>query len=183
MIGGTTWNETFQSVVNVGREESEIADGGYAPSVAASGGSDAPVSWMLSRSLGDGGEEVAGAVHGDTALGVVLQARRANVPSDREAALSARTTEVQELVCAPQWSWDCGWAIAVVGCESSWNPVAVNGSYLGLFQIWLGHLRPGGILEGMMEIELLAAEGNIRAAHAVYKVLGPGAWPGCSVKT
>ena len=91
------------------------------------------------------------------------------------------TSTVQEIVCAPQWSWDCGWALRVVGCESSWDPSFVNpaGPYLGLFQIWLGHLRPGGILEGMAEIELLAVEGNIRAAHSVYKAQGPGAWPSC----
>ena len=105
--------------------------------------------------------------------------------SRRVATPPVTSTEVQELVCSGQWAWlafvgGCAWALSTVACESSWNPVAVNGPYVGLFQIWIGHLRPGGILEGMMEIELLAAEGNIRAAHAVYKVLGPGAWPGCS---
>ena len=94
---------------------------------------------------------------------------------------SLRSSTVEAAVCAPGLPWSCAWALEVAACESSGNVGAYNaaGPYVGLFQIWLGHLRPGGILEGMKEIELLAAEGNIRAAHSLYKAQGPGAWPRC----
>ncbi len=96
-------------------------------------------------------------------------------------ATDVAPADLRAIVCSKEWDWSCEWAIGVVACESGWRPGVVNpaGPYLGLFQIWIGHLRPGGILEGMTEIELLAAEGNIRAAHSIYKVQGPGAWPRC----
>jgi hypothetical protein len=37
---------------------------------------------------------------------------------------SPRLHSLQELVCRPEFTWPCGWALAVVWCESTNNPNA-----------------------------------------------------------
>lgn len=48
------------------------------------------------------------------------------------------------LVCNAPFTWDCGWALAVIDCESSGHADAVNpaGPFVGLFQVLNGTTDP-----------------------------------------
>ncbi len=83
---------------------------------------------------------------------------------------------LQAIVCAPEFSWDCGWALAVVWCESTNNPNAqaveviggVTYYFNGLWQVLGGSFDP---LE------------NTRQAYGQWLEWQAGArqnpWPGC----
>ncbi len=83
-------------------------------------------------------------------------------------ALSAQGgQDWRALVCS--YDWDCGWAIAVVMCESGGNPSAYNpaGPYVGLFQV----LDPSR--------SMFDPATNVAEAYWKYKNQGPGAWSNC----
>lgn len=73
-------------------------------------------------------------------------------------------------VCAAQYAWPCGWALATSWCESRWQEAVVNpaGPYVGFFQILGG-----------------AADGPTNTAQAYEKWLAwqagvvPNPWPVC----
>lgn len=87
-------------------------------------------------------------------------------------------TELERLICDPQWEWDCEEAIAIATCESSMNPRAVsppnrNGTIdRGLFQI-------NDIWEEAWPPEvwkrIFVARTNIGMAHHIWKV-GGNSW-------
>ena len=58
--------------------------------------------------------------------------------------LAAPQADVVEIVCAPHWTWDCGWALRVVECESGGDPDAYNpaGPYVSLWQVLNGSFDP-----------------------------------------
>ncbi len=79
-----------------------------------------------------------------------------------------RVGKWSSLVC--QYDWDCGYALAIIPCESSGNPFAYNpsGPYIGLFQVWEGY---GG--------NLYDPRINIAVAYSLYQSGGWGHWPNC----
>lgn len=52
----------------------------------------------------------------------------------------------RSLICNDPFTWDCGWALATIQCESSGDPtsVGVEGElrFIGLFQVWNGSNDP-----------------------------------------
>lgn len=64
--------------------------------------------------------------------------------------LTAFNGNVSEIVCSPEFTWDCDWALAVVNCESSGNNNAIGSEYYqgrivyfyGWFQVHNGPLDP-----------------------------------------
>ena len=75
------------------------------------------------------------------------------------------------LVCSAPFTWPCGWALAVIQCESSGNPNAYNPlGFVGLFQVSLIHRWSRAQLED--------PELNVRAAHELY-LRGGMPWPSC----
>jgi uncharacterized protein YabE (DUF348 family) len=80
----------------------------------------------------------------------------------------ASSGDWRDIVCT--YGWDCGWAMAVIMCESGGNPNAYNpaGPYIGLFQIYGGH---GSNLQDPAT--------NIAAAYSLYLSGGRGNWPNC----
>ena len=99
----------------------------------------------------------------------------------RSQFVGQATSDIQAIICAPQWSWPCWWANAVVGCESGFRPDALNpaGPYYGLFQIWGGHTEEGGLLAHLEPVELYDPAVNTSGAAIIYAAQGPGAWPVC----
>jgi hypothetical protein len=90
----------------------------------------------------------------------------------QRAGLDESLSDMRALICAPEWDWDCTWALATVWCESSGNPLAYNpAGHVGLWQVSLIHR--------WTREELEDAELNTRAAHELYLRQGRGAWPGC----
>lgn len=79
--------------------------------------------------------------------------------------------DLQELICS--YGWRCSWALSVVGCESTFNPLAYNpaGPYSGLFQVWLGHRWSREQLEDPVI--------NVAAAWELYQGRGVAHWPEC----
>jgi hypothetical protein len=87
-------------------------------------------------------------------------------------------TELERLICDPQWVWNCEEAIAVATCESSMNPRAVsppnrNGTIdRGLFQVndvWKDAWSPA-VWE-----RIFVARTNIAMAHHIWEV-GGNSW-------
>jgi len=85
---------------------------------------------------------------------------------------------VQAIICAEGTPWPCAWAMATVGCESSYDPFAlateiVRGKrywFHGWFQIVSESPDPGPLADPVYNTE--------RAAWK-YVNEGTGAWPGC----
>lgn len=71
-----------------------------------------------------------------------------------------------------QYSWDGAMAERVMMCESSGDPTARNGPYVGLFQI-------DSVLHRWSVEELLIPETNIAAAYEKWEQSGWGPWPRC----
>ncbi len=71
------------------------------------------------------------------------------------------------LVC--QYNWDCGYALAIIPCESEGNPSAYNSAgYVGLFQVhesYAANLTDPAI--------------NIAVAYSLYLSGGWSHWPNC----
>ena len=57
---------------------------------------------------------------------------------------AADEPDIVEIVCAPHWTWDCGWALRVVHCESSGDVLAYNpaGPYVSWWQVLNGSFDP-----------------------------------------
>ena len=53
---------------------------------------------------------------------------------------------VRSVVCRPEFTWDCQWALDTTLCESSWraNAQGIEGSlaFNGLWQVWNGPFDP-----------------------------------------
>lgn len=77
---------------------------------------------------------------------------------------------VREVVCAPEYVWDCTTALSIVRCESGDDSQAVNPSSLcaGWFQIWPGH--------GYPIAALLDPVFNTRVAYSLYLQRGWEPW-------
>lgn len=73
-----------------------------------------------------------------------------------------------------QYSWDAEVAERVMMCESEGDAAAVNGVYVGLFQI-------DSVLHRWSREELLVPEVNIAAAFEKYRERGWQPWPECSI--
>jgi len=97
---------------------------------------------------------------------VVYEGTAEAPPSGTVPAASGQ--DWRQLVCT--YDWDCGWALAVINCESGGDPAAYNpaGPYIGLFQVWGGF---GGNLRDPAV--------NIATAYSLYVSGGPGHWPNC----
>lgn len=73
-----------------------------------------------------------------------------------------------------QYSWDGDKAEAVMLCESGGSATAINGRYIGLFQV-------DTVLHRWTEEELLVPEVNVAAAYELYTRRGWGPWPECGL--
>lgn len=101
------------------------------------------------------------------------------VPTTRVQLVSYEPrSELERLICDPQWAWDCQEAIAVATCESSMNPRAVsrpntNGTIdRGLFQVndvWEDAWPP------TVWQRIFVARTNIAMAHHIWEV-GGNSW-------
>ena len=85
----------------------------------AEGRLDAPAIWLFG-SIGAGPQEVASVDDSKRARLGVLRAGVGLAPPDLRA-----------IICAPEWSWPCWWAEAVVACESTFQVGVVNGPKRG----------------------------------------------------
>lgn len=86
------------------------------------------------------------------------------------------------VLAAYAWPLGLGWATAVVDCESDFDAGAdSNWPYVGWWQIDVNHLNPGAALDGFgwTVADLYDSEINTAAAWELYRLQGPGAWPGC----
>ena len=87
-------------------------------------------------------------------------------------------SELEALICAPQWEWDCGEAKRVAMCESSMRPGAVsppnrNGTVdRGLFQVNTVWRESFG--EALWS-RILEPEVNVAMAHHIW-VVGKRSW-------
>lgn len=55
-------------------------------------------------------------------------------PPERVYAAAA-PLDIEAIICAPEYQWDCGTALRVAFCESRYHPDSINGIMLGLYQI------------------------------------------------
>jgi hypothetical protein len=76
------------------------------------------------------------------------------------------------LVCQPQYGWNCAWALSTVMCESTGSPTAINGPYIGLFQIDVD-------LHRWTYDQLVDPYTNTAAAHELWLRRGRAPWPAC----
>ena len=74
-----------------------------------------------------------------------------------------------------QYDWDAEVAERVMMCESKGDAAAVNGRYVGLFQI-------DSVLHRWSEGELMVPEVNIAAAYELYQRRGWQPWPECGMR-
>lgn len=82
----------------------------------------------------------------------------------------------RSLVCGPEFTWECSWALAVIQCESDGDPNAVGVEWIdgieyrfyGLWQVWNGPLDP----------YLNTVEAHIQYAQWQRGERGRP-WPGC----
>jgi hypothetical protein len=74
-------------------------------------------------------------------------------------------------VCAPPFTWPCGWALSVIQCESSGDPNAYNpaGPYVGGFQV----------LNGPTDPFRNAVEAHIQYVEWERGIRTVSPWPGC----
>ena len=90
----------------------------------------------------------------------------------------AARRSVQAVICAPGVPWECGWALAVVGCESSFQPLAwatevIDGQryyFHGLWQIVSTSPDPGPLADPVY---------NTQRAAEKYRNGGASHWPHC----
>ncbi len=73
-----------------------------------------------------------------------------------------------------QYQWDAKVAEMVMMCESEGDAAAVNGRYVGLFQI-------DSVLHRWTAEELVVPEINIAAAFEKYQQSGWQPWPRCGL--
>ncbi len=76
-----------------------------------------------------------------TNLGASTDSTKDDTLGVQELPLPTMAEEVTSLICSYPWPQGCDYWIAVAFCESSLSPNAIGymGSYVGLFQVWLGH--------------------------------------------
>ena len=97
---------------------------------------------------------------------------RVRQPVRDERGSLADVSTIRELICAPEFTWECGAALAVMACESGGDPAAISpdGQNWGLMQVNLVHLwRVGGD-----PYRLLDPETNMRVAWDIY--VDGGGW-------
>lgn len=86
---------------------------------------------------------------------------------------AAAAEDWTELICA--YSWPCGEALAVMGCESRGDPLAYAAGNHGLFQIayrWHAH-RVGDVAQ------LYDPSINVRVAWEIWSEQGWTPWRAC----
>lgn len=78
---------------------------------------------------------------------------------------------VADIVCRPEFTWDCGWALATVDCESSGNPNVSNpaGPFNGWFQV----------LNGPFDPYLNTIEAHIQYVEWQRGIRTSRPWPNC----
>ena len=84
---------------------------------------------------------------------------------------------VEAVVCAREWS--CADVQRIIGCESTWDPLAVSpdGRNWGLMQIGLVHLDKLEALTGSRDpYLLLEPEINLAVGYALYVESGWAPW-------
>lgn len=87
-------------------------------------------------------------------------------------------SELEALICAPQWEWDCGEAKRVAMCESNMRPGAIsppntNGTRdRGLFQV--NSVWRDAFGEALWS-RILEPEVNVAMAHHIW-VVGKRSW-------
>lgn len=96
---------------------------------------------------------------------------------------STSTTESVEprtvLIRMVEWMFpeDPMTALAIVGCESAWNPTARSATGdTGLFQINDIHRSPGGVAEGMTVEDLQDPATNVLVARRLFDQSGWAPW-------
>jgi hypothetical protein len=113
------------------------------------------------------GRELAAEWYDPEPVDTIVYYSTAAAPVVPAAPVAANFGDWSELVCS--YGWDCGWAMAVIQCESGGNANAYNpGGYVGLFQIWEGH-----------GANLTDPAINIAAAYSLYVSGGASHWPNC----
>jgi len=88
--------------------------------------------------------------------------------------------DIRALICSPEFTWDCGWAVSTVRCESRFDPMADGHEwyeghlwhFVGLWQIAIPDHHGG--YEWLTDSRL-----NTIEAHLKYTTQGVGAWPNC----
>lgn len=78
---------------------------------------------------------------------------------------------IAAIVCNAPFTWDCGWALAVIECESGFNPNVSNpaGPFNGLFQV----------LNGPFDVYLNAVEAHIQYVEWQRGIRTARPWPNC----
>lgn len=100
----------------------------------------------------------------------------ANVTTDDTGGVGVSATEggLKALICSYPWPQGCEYWTGIAWCESNLSPNAIGymGSYIGLFQVWVGH--------GYAYSWLLDPFNNTLAAWELsYGGTYTGAWPWC----
>lgn len=102
------------------------------------------------------------------------------VPDAAVASAPAWTeSEIVDIVCDPQWGWDCEEALAVAWCESWHKPGAVSGKNTdgsrdwGLFQINDSAWGPIAFPQSWPNV--LVPTTNTWMAHKIWQLSG-GSW-------
>lgn len=94
--------------------------------------------------------------------------------------------ELTALVCDPQWTWECGWVIEVIDCESTWRPGVVGSEvrdgiiyyFYGLLQIYHPD-PPGPTNEWLFDPYLNLVEGHIQYVEWKEGTRTNDPWPNC----
>ncbi len=97
-----------------------------------------------------------------------------SAPVDPPPEQRASRQDVREIVCSYPWPQGCAYWIRIALCESSLSSDAIGhmDSYVGLFQVWLGH--------GYGHTWLLDPSNNVLAAWELsHGGEYTGAWPWC----
>src|SRR3990167_660665 len=89
------------------------------------------------------------------------------------------TEQWRSLVCNAPFTWDCGWALATIDCESSGSPVAdghewYQGHYWHFIGLWQIAVPEHEGYEWLYDPYLNTVE-----AHLKYVSGGTGHWPNC----
>ena len=90
---------------------------------------------------------------------------------------------VRAVVCQTEYTWDCDWAIGVVGCESGGNPAAVGTEfYSGRWWAFIGWWQIAVPYDAWLRGKyrwLFDPKLNTVEAHIKYVADGRAPWPVC----